>query len=554
MQKTEDARTGRSTTFFSLVMTLLLMAPSLAFSQPSEWLYAVRPGDNLWGLSKRYLVDTSYVKQLQALNKVQNPDLLQPGSRLRIPISWLKIQPVPVHIKAVQGDVTAVFPQKGLSAPLISGAKLHIGDEIHTGKNSSATLEFADGSHLLLQSESILLLDTMSAYRKTGMVDTRLRLKQGRADSVVIPARGPASRYQIETPAAVTAVRGTDFRVGSSAGAVPVLRAEVLGGEVGVSGSGKTQSVKSGYGVVVEAGSPPTPPVKLLPPPDIAELPARLERLPARFDWPPMAGAVAYRTQLAPSKEFRSLLLDMTSTQPLFRYAEMADGHYFLRLRGIDEKGLEGLDAIHPFELNAFPEPPFPVQPGEGQTVRTEQPVFQWSVPSGAVSYRFQLADDEAFGHLLMDQEGLKGSQITPEPAIEPGYYYWRIATIDQQGEQGPYSDIRGFRLRPEPPPPDVEAPEASETELQFQWREAAPGQQFQVQVAHDPQLDRIHLDERLTEAMIKVERPSTAPVCLRIRTIDVDGYEGPFSSVQCIEPPPAPLWPWLILALPALL
>jgi len=114
---------------------------------------------------------------------------------------------------------------------LQAGEQLHIGDTVETEGDSSITLEFADASRLQLREYSRLRLDQLSRYGHTGMVDTRLRLQQGRASNRVTPARGPASRYIIDAPTATSSVRGTVFRVSAGddahAGATEVLEGKV---------------------------------------------------------------------------------------------------------------------------------------------------------------------------------------------------------------------------------------------------------------------------------------------------------------------------------------
>ena len=101
--------------------------------------------------------------------------------------------------------------------------------------------------------------------------------------------------------------------------------------------------------------------------------------------------------QVAQDDSFDTLLFDGTFTSPNFRGPDLPDGVYFLRLRAIDERGLEGRDAVSRFVLNARPEPPVLIAPEFEGVVPEEQPVFQWAQQLGADSYRFQLATDESF-------------------------------------------------------------------------------------------------------------------------------------------------------------
>ncbi|MEK0265262.1 FecR domain-containing protein [Stenotrophomonas rhizophila] len=201
----------------ALVVLLLSAAPLLA----QDWTYRVRPGDTIWDLSARYLKPSIAWEQLQSHNGIADPYRLPPGSQLRFPVAWLQVQPAPARVLAVRGPVhsqTDGQPRREVA----EGDLLRIGQELFTGDDASVTVVFADDSRLQLREQSRLRFDQLSRYGRTGMVDTRLRLEQGRASNRVTPANGPASRYIIDAPTATSSVRGTVFRV--SAGRDGVAR------------------------------------------------------------------------------------------------------------------------------------------------------------------------------------------------------------------------------------------------------------------------------------------------------------------------------------------
>ena len=47
-------------------------------------IYTVKRGDNLWNLSRQY---GTTVQSIAQLNQIQNPNLIYPGQRLRIPVN-----------------------------------------------------------------------------------------------------------------------------------------------------------------------------------------------------------------------------------------------------------------------------------------------------------------------------------------------------------------------------------------------------------------------------------------------------------------------------------
>ena len=136
------------------------------FAQAQEWLYTVRPGDNLWNITADYLTRMDYWPRLQALNQVADPEHLPPGMKLRIPAAWLKHLPASAQVTNVQGQVRATIAATHQTILVSSGLFLQSGDEIRTGPDGNVTLEFRDGSRLLLQANSELRLDALTPMAK----------------------------------------------------------------------------------------------------------------------------------------------------------------------------------------------------------------------------------------------------------------------------------------------------------------------------------------------------------------------------------------------------
>lgn len=220
--------------------------------------------------------------------------------------------------------------------------QLRSGDVIRTGADSNVSIEFADGSRVLVHAAAELHLDTLGGFENTEYYDTQVRLTQGRMENLVAPLGKGPGRFEISTPAAVTAVRGTRYRVNA---ATDATRSEVLEGMVGVSNDDDGVEVAAGYGTLAAANQAPAAPIVLLPAPDLAKLPARLERVPVAVTVDALSGAQAYRFQLAANADFNPPLFDARADNTRLRGPDLPDGHYFLRVRGIDAKGLEGLGA-----------------------------------------------------------------------------------------------------------------------------------------------------------------------------------------------------------------
>lgn len=513
-----------------------------------EWRYTLRPGDTLIGLSQRYLARPADWPRLQRHNGIANPYGLLPGSALRIPLAWMRHEPAPAAVVAVSGDARVTLPGTP-ERPLQAGERLGAGATLVTGAHSSITLRLADGSLLVLQPGARMALDTLSVYPGGGMVDSRLRLQEGRVEVGANPERKPGGRLQVITPSAVAAVRGTRFRVAAAADA---SRAETLEGMVGLAAARREVNVAAGQGSLAETGQPPRPPVSLLPAPDLSALPGLVDALPLRFEMPGLSGAMSWHGQIAPDGRFERILLEQTGTVPKLSFGDLPDGHYVLRVRAGDALGLHGEDALHAFELDARPFPPLVV--GPGARVRTSRPALQWSPVVGAQAYRVELARDPGFAEPLHGQR-TADSRFVPDVALAPGVYHWRVASIDVDG-QGPFAPPQRFIYDPLPGAPDLgqaAAPVFEQGGLALSLPSPPAGLYYELVLSTDAERHAVVWQGQSTDGRLRASPVKMAHHYLAARLVEADGTAGPWAT-RLIEAPPSPRWPALLLLVPLFL
>ena len=409
-----------------------------------------------------------------------------------------------------------------------------------TGKVSpigSATIEFADGSELLAGPGSVIRMDALRAYgRGRGMVDTRIRIEEGRTDADVPPAPYSSSAFEVWTPAAVSAVRGTELRVAvDEKGAV--ARTEVLAGAAEVRAGARSVRVPKGFGTVTKKGQPPGGPKTLLPAPRLTALPPEFEDVPIRFRIDQVANAEDYRIEIAPTPEFDTLLYDEVVEDETLRGPDLPDGRYAMRVRAIDRQGLEGFDATAIIIVDARPEPPLPMQPIKEGKVRETTPEFRWSMPVNAASFRFQLAKDDQFRVLLADLDGLGPISVRLGQPLSPGLYSWRVATTDASGETGPYSDPQSFELKPAPARPELEPPVQEEENLVLRWRAGEPRQTTRFNLRGTRSLKGLSSTSGWRTLRYRSSGPTLAGTSCgsgRLTMMVTRGHSVPFKSSRC--------------------
>ena len=361
------------------------------------------------------------------------------------------------------------------------------------------------------------------------------RLEQGRVEVEAAPAAAGRPGFKIDTPQGVLGVRGTEFRVASDPGEQRT-RGEVLGGAVAFEGraGGAGAQVPSGYGSLIDADGQVAPPVRLLARPNTTSLPTLQERLLLRFALAPIDGAVAYRGQIARDAAFDRIVAELVSPTPELRFADLPDGDYLLRLRGIDAQGLEGLDAEHRFRLKARPEAPLPSAPAPRAVLFGGRVEFAWAANDEAQSYRLQVARDADFSAPLHDLRELRSPGAVID-GLAPGGYLWRLASVRAGADQGPWSAARVFELRPLPP--ELKPATIGDHSIGFAW-EGLAGQTFEFQLARDAAFTDIIVERSLSQPGIELPLPGVGRFYVRLRTRDADGFVGPYTTPQHVDLP----------------
>ena len=441
--------------FMKKVVLLCLLALGAQPVHASEWIYTFRPGDTLWDLCEKYIAARDCWEKVAERNQVKTPRNIKPGTRLYLPISWLKVLPASATVLSTRGNVYLKRADSKERVVLSGGAEILVGDTITTDEGT-ATLQFADESILIVTPGSEVEFDTLTLYGESGMVDTRVRLNRGRARAKVRPTEGPASRYEILTPAAVAAVRGTDFRVVSEDKDPPEMRTEVLEGNVAVANDAGAQNLAQGYALKAVSGQSPESPVKLLGAPVlISEMPETLSAFPWELRWQAIKGAVAYRLQLyREGLIFDDLLLEQKLSVARYNIPKLPEGNYKTLVSAIDGDGFQGMEAAYRMTVVAPQEikpPEVTVSIGEENGVRSLH--WQWDAIEGVKHYRVAVSADqqqpagEQQKHFeVMDNQFIQGIS-------EPGIYRLKVAPV--VGEQTlAFSDEAMIRVRDENAPP----------------------------------------------------------------------------------------------------
>jgi hypothetical protein len=515
---------------------ILLVAMLAGMASADDWIYIVKKGDTIIQTTREFMADPNAWRRLQEYNDIGKDREIPIGTKINIPVDWLKKEPAPVKVEYVSGNVR-IKPADGRLQPLKAGTLITGGETVLTGPKSTATLKLADGSKMTLSPRSRVAFGNLTMYGKTLMVDTEVRLEGGGIASKAVAQVSPAGRYRVVTPVATAGIRGTDFRV-SLDDKGEAMRSEVLSGEVALNNDIGEIALLPGFGAVAKAGQP-LESRPLLPAPVASDLPALVRSLPMRFSWQPVEGAVAWRVQIAEDAEFERIVLDDAFTEPAAEFNEaLPDGEFHLRVRGVDAEGLEGLNLIHAFSFRSLLAAPEIIAPVGNQRL-TKSPVkLEWASVEGANGYGLQLSQTADFS----DASNLvtQGTSLCLPLDLADGSYHWRAAAIGQDGEPGAWSEGQ-FLLKRPPAVPEFTQVEGNDDKLFAEWKLGDGVLRYDLEIAHDAGFTDILAHSACEKNRFSFPNPAAGTYYLRLKATDADGVSSTWSETRQVSVPPHP-------------
>lgn len=504
-----------------------VMATSAVFAaENKDFAYQVKQGDILIviAIATELLDSPSRWGEVAKYNGLQNPNLINPGKVLHIPYKWLRNLPAEAQVESVTGVATLN------GQPLKPGDRVASGTRLATGKGGAVRVNLPDGSTLDLLENSDIEATQLTTKKQGGFFSAMFRLLSGRIDASKKKYPDGQAPLLIKAAHATLGVRGTRFRMGQEG---EVTLAEIEHGLVGFEAGASTLALAGGQGSIAD-GIKAAAVVPLLPPPVFVDLPERFEQLLVRVNLAEMKGAQRFRGEVASDEGFVRIVAQAASEGTQLRIPDLADGIYWLRVRGVDARGLQGQEASTRFVLKAHPVPPMLMGPANNGKVRGEPPKFAWADVSEAGHYRVQLARDRQFKDLVVDHNALSAA-FSPEQTVAVGEYFWRVASVKGDNDQGPWGDVRMLKVLPPTAPP--QPPAFTKGRMTSSW-EAEAGQTFEYQLAHDKDFTKPVLSLVLPAPKVDIAMPEPGKYFVRLRAIDADGYVGPWTPAQSFVTP----------------
>ena len=533
-----------------LLSLLLQPLPTLAGESRTVEIRVVRH-DTLIELCEKYLQHPEKWQVIARLNRLAQPDRLSPGQTIAVPVDMLKAIPLEARVTFLKG--TGFLKQSGGTewTPLRQGDLVRVGGSLKSGPESSVEVAFADGSQILLRENTEITVKV--AQQGVLHLLRVLYLEAGKVIARVKKATGRDSRFEIETPSALAAARGTEYRVGLDEKST--TRAELLESSIGFSAMGTTVPLGVDEGSVAKFQEPPSPARKLLPPPDPVGLQASYPESPIALRLGAVEGASRYRAVLARDREGKDSVREaLIRPGEEFQVAPEADGTYYLIASSIDGYGLEGrLSQPREVVLRKVARKvavPAVVGPFDTARLQATRTTITWQKVPGAARYQLQIASEPNFSSPVADAEGIDGTSYATG-ALTTGSYFVRLRASEEDGKVSEWSAVSSFTIL-QLPAPALRQTKNAVKGWDFAWDPLQEGVICQLQLAADPGFGSTILDRTQPEPQLHLDaalEPGTYYV--RIRGVDPRGHAGSFSEVASfrVEKPARPPYEWLGVA-----
>ncbi|WP_116367555.1 FecR domain-containing protein [Parahaliea mediterranea] len=398
-----------------------------------DWLYFAKQGDTAWDLCQKYTSKNGCWIELIKYNNISNDREIPVGTKIRIPAQWISRPIVVGTVLSVNGDVQ-VQRNNTDTESLSTGANLLLGDVIIATEGSARIRLGADNS-LLIRPNSTLRLENLSEHTSPRQAN-ELRLPRGKVEVDVVPGRG--TLFEIGTPSAVAAVRGTRYRVISD----DSTQVETLAGAVAVA-SGESSLVAAGQGIKVARDGRAGPAIALPPAPVLSST-RYAGRLPIQVDWTPVDGINAWNIDLFSQASNGALTHTLNGEGAQATISGLNEGCYSAQASLISSEGFRGPTT----DLEIC------VEPGLGPIERLtidkisdasgkDKRRISWAPLEDAVEYRVEIASDANFASNLVTRS-VRDTAITVHD-LPRGKLYVRVTPIDNKGYSGQKAEPTAF-------------------------------------------------------------------------------------------------------------
>ncbi len=164
------------------------------------------------------------------------------------------------------------------------------------------------------------------------------------------------------------------------------------------------------------------------------------------IEWLGSDQAKQYAIQLASDPDFKNILDQQQVTEPRYLSPELQPGRYHFRVQAVAGDGYTTLFSMPV----AWKQTEEPAMKGMEATANNK-PSLQWPAMAEGLSYDLQVAGDEQFTQLIVDQKGLRDTTYTMEQKLDPGKYFVRLRGVENGAPQSPWTPTQTLNVKQKP-------------------------------------------------------------------------------------------------------
>ncbi|WP_417548123.1 FecR domain-containing protein [Marinobacter segnicrescens] len=490
-------------------------------SGSSEWTYTLKPGESFDRVARELLRADVSGRQLASYNGASSSSHFRQGDRVRIPIAWLRQQPVPARVIAVSGHAQVRSSSGGSLRRLGGGDIIRAGDTIIT-RDGVVSVELADGSSVRINPSSSVVFNRLTRYGRTGMTDTRMRLERGGLSNRVNPLIEEGARFEIETPSAIAAVRGTAFSLQTDRQGSHL---QVTEGRVEFGRPGATREIPAGFAASVSSSGPTDLVIRRLPPaPKLAELPGTLTSLPGTISWQPGSGD-RYQVDIVDDESGQWVRREQVRGNQL-TLTDLDNGNYRLEIASLSAGGTQGMPASANLQVDLSARAAELVEPAANARLDTDLPRFRWRYQGDSERARVEIAQDPDFTNLAANSDWSQREIATPDRSLDAGAYYWRVVT-EAGGSSVATSEARALTINGTLEPVRVLSANYMDRQVRIFWETIDQASGYLLQLSEDPAFEDVIKEATVDDTTAALRLIPGRRYFVRLRAVS----EGPMAG-----------------------
>ncbi|MBO6793710.1 MAG: FecR domain-containing protein [Balneolaceae bacterium] len=245
-------------------------------------------------------------------------------------------------LEAKKGDVDKRLGILGSWNEAIVGDLFKEADGLRTGRESYANLGFTDGSKIIVDPNTTAIIRKARIDRLSESADTEITLEEGGLLAKLSAVASERSNYILNAGSSQSELRTTNFYAESDGD--ETVKLTNYDGIANVSANDVSVTIRENEGTIVKEGEPPSPPIQLLPSPEMIwasnDTIVYTEQIIFPFQF--VDGADSYIVQRSTSSNFDANIeaIKVSTNTALLSYLPL--GNTYVRVQSVDALGLRG--------------------------------------------------------------------------------------------------------------------------------------------------------------------------------------------------------------------